>query len=498
MNSIVNQLKQVMTRFVMGGVRENHNVDIIRKIKMINVISLIGIINLIPLGYSAFTKGNLWVGIVDSASALVLLSNQVHLRTTGKHQWSVYCGVICTGGLFFFLFYTGGVDHSGHLWLYTFPLFSFFLLGSKKGSILSFLLLGLIMLALSMNDGFQSITLYSGRFKIRVVASIIVIVVYAYFFESTRKAAQKELAVKNIELEEKIVEGKIGAKALKQAMETAENASLTKSEFLANMSHELRTPLNHIIGFTELVVDKKFGELNEIQEEYLGDVLNSSQHLLSLINDILDISKVEAGKFKLESSEVNLKLLLENSLMMVKEKTLKHGIRIATKLDGVPETVWGDERKLKQILYNLLSNAVKFTPDGGEVDLEARMVDCLIREGRRRGDPNRLQVIKARVKGEHIHNRGLKKCIQISVSDTGIGIKSEDQGKIFNPFEQVENSASRRFQGTGLGLSLSKSLVELHGGKIWMESEGEGKGSVFRFVIPIQNSQKKERQRPES
>jgi len=150
-------------------------------------------------------------------------------------------------------------------------------------------------------------------------------------------------------------------------------------------------------------------------------------------------------------------------------------------MDGIPETIRADERKLKQIMYNLLSNAVKFTPDGGVVNLEARMVDCVIRKGRRRGDPVRVQVINGRVKGEHVHNRRSRKCLQVSVSDTGIGIKSEDQEHIFNPFDQVENSASRRFQGTGLGLSLSKSLVELHGGRIWVESEGKGKGSIFSF-----------------
>ena len=251
------------------------------------------------------------------------------------------------------------------------------------------------------------------------------------------------------------------------------------------MSHELRTPLNHIIGFTELVVDKNFGELNEVQQEYLGDALHSSRHLLSLINDILDLSKVEAGKLELEPTVVNPKELLENSLMMIKEKAMKHGIQLSTDMKRIPETITVDERKFKQILYNLLSNAVKFTPDGGEVDLEARMVDCVIREGRRRGDPKRLQVINVRFKEEHVHNSGSRKCLQVSVSDTGIGIKSEDQGHIFNPFDQVENSASRRFQGTGLGLSLTKSLVELHGGRIWVESEGEGKGSAFRFVIPI-------------
>jgi signal transduction histidine kinase len=484
LNSVVNRLRHVMNPIVMGGVRKDHDVDIVRKIKMMNVISIVGIIALITLGYSAFTKGNPWLGLFDFAMALVLSANQIHLRSTGKYKWSVYSGVVCSGGLFFFLFYTGGVEHSGHLWLYTFPLFSFFMLGSKKGMIATFLLLGLILLALSINND-QSMSIYTVRFKIRLVASMLVVVVYAYFFESTRKAAQKELTVKNTELQQKIVEVKVTAKTLKQTKETAENANRAKSEFLANMSHELRTPLNHIIGFTELVVDKNFGDLNETQEEYLTDALHGSKHLLSLINDILDLSKVEAGKLELELSDFNPKMILESSLIMIKEKAMKHNIKLSTHIDGIPETITVDERKFKQILYNLLSNAVKFTPDGGEVNLEARMVDCVIRGGRRRGDPERVKFIKVRVKGEHVHNRESRKCLQISVSDTGIGIKSEDQEHIFNPFDQVENSASRRFQGTGLGLSLSKSLVELHGGSIWVESEGYEKGSTFIFIIPL-------------
>ena len=240
----------------------------------------------------------------------------------------------------------------------------------------------------------------------------------------------------------------------------AEAANKAKSEFLANMSHELRTPLNHIIGFTELVLDKIMGDLNESQEEYLTDVHQSSHHLLTLINDILDLSKVEAGKLELKRSPIHLRPLMESSLMMVKEKELKRGLNLRLDMDDFAEPIYADERKLKQILYNLISNAVKFTDKNGDITVAVQMVD----EG---SDTNG------------------KPSIVFSVKDTGIGLRSDDFEKIFEPFQQVDGSASRQYQGTGLGLALTRQLVELHGGAIGVESPGEGRGSTFYFTIPV-------------
>jgi signal transduction histidine kinase len=296
-----------------------------------------------------------------------------------------------------------------------------------------------------------------------------------------KKVAERTLELKTAnenlgnEIRQRIqVEG-----SLKKAKESAEIANHAKSQFLANMSHELRTPLNHIIGFTQLVVDKHFGPLNADQEEYLTDVINSSHHLLSLINDILDLSKVEAGKLTLELAEIRLLDLLEGSLVMVQEKAMQHGIQISKDFDGIPENIIADERKLKQILYNLLSNAVKFTPDGGSISLSAQYL--AFQDGRwfcREGRPAVLPL--------DADNPSMKGgVVSISLQDTGVGISPKDLERIFEPFEQVESSGSPSNQGTGLGLSLARRLVELHGGRIWAESEGKGKGSKFSLVIPV-------------
>ena len=230
-----------------------------------------------------------------------------------------------------------------------------------------------------------------------------------------------------------------------------EAANQHKSEFLANMSHELRTPLNAIIGFSEVLQEKLFGELNEKQAEYTDDILTSGRHLLSLINEILDLSKVEAGRMELELATFDLPLAIDNARTFVRERATRHGITLDVKVDERLGDFVGDERKIKQILLNLLSNAVKFTPEGGRICINAQQVNG---------------------------------AAEISVSDTGIGIAPEDQPKIFEEFRQVGTDYAHKVEGTGLGLTLAKKFVELHGGKIWVTSEA-GKGSTFTFTLPV-------------
>jgi signal transduction histidine kinase len=335
----------------------------------------------------------------------------------------------------------------------------------------------------------------SGLDQIIIVAVEICLLCVVAFISSYTgrilKRNEEKLREQNIELFQSRLELKEAAEKLEKKNAALENSAVQaresdrmKSEFLANMSHELRTPLNHIIGFTELIVDRKIGDLNEIQNEYLNDVLQSSNHLLSLINDILDLSRVEAGKFNLVFREVSIHGLMENSLNMVREKARKHRIQLSLRKDYVIDKIKADERSLKQVMYNLLSNAVKFTPKGGAVSVSSQCVERYVRPNRRREDAGSYRVIIDSMQTNGVFSSELIKCIEIEVSDTGIGISGEDQKRIFNRFEQVDASTKKKYKGTGLGLSLCKNLVELHGGRIWAVSEGVDKGSTFRFVIP--------------
>ncbi len=237
---------------------------------------------------------------------------------------------------------------------------------------------------------------------------------------------------------------------LRRLYSELEETSRHKSEFLANMSHELRTPLNAILGFSQVLRERMFGDINEKQEEYLDDILASGHHLLSLINDVLDLSKVEAGQVALERAPFSLRDALEQGVVVVREQASNDGVTIALSADPNADVVEGDARRIQQVIFNLLSNAVKFTPVGGSVD-----------------------VTTARANGE----------VRVEVADTGPGIAPEERERLFDEFQQGDAGVAQR-EGTGLGLALSKRLIELHGGRIWVESE-LGAGSTFTFTLPV-------------
>jgi signal transduction histidine kinase len=253
-------------------------------------------------------------------------------------------------------------------------------------------------------------------------------------------ATQSALAIQNARLFREIADKSV----------QLESASRHKSEFLANMSHELRTPLNAIIGFSEVLSEGMFGDINEKQAEYLQDILESGRHLLSLINDILDLSKIEAGRMELEAADFDLPSAIDNALILVKERANRRGITLGSTIDAGLGMLRGDERKVKQALLNLLSNALKFTPEGGRIDVRAGLHDNVA---------------------------------EVSVFDTGIGIAPADQDAVFEEFRQV-GTAEKKAEGTGLGLALSRKFIELHGGKIWVKSQA-GIGSTFTFTLPL-------------
>ncbi len=281
---------------------------------------------------------------------------------------------------------------------------------------------------------FRAIVLFrrmAGEFDARVVEIV------------TTLADQSKVAVEKARLFEE----------LEEKGQQIEIANRHKSEFLANMSHELRTPLNAIIGFSEVLLEKVFGELGGKQEEYLNDIFSSGHHLLSLINDILDLSKIEAGKMEVELGEFDLPTALDNAVTLVRQRAISHEIELTVDFDSRLGTFTADERKVKQVLVNLLSNAIKFTPAGGKVAVRASLGDG---------------------------------AVEISVTDTGTGIAAEDQESIFEEFRQAGASYDQKHEGTGLGLTLARKFVDLHSGRIWVESE-RGVGSKFSFTLPIRS-----------
>ena len=265
------------------------------------------------------------------------------------------------------------------------------------------------------------------------------------------KEMENVLKQYQVHLEELVKER---TRKLEKAKIEAESANKAKSDFLSTMTHELTTPLNGILGFTDLIKIQNDAKLSEKQNLYLNRVKESGQHLLTLINDILDISMIEAGRMKLTANECKINGLLENTLSLLRSKALSKGIEFVTEFDK-DINIKADETKLKQIIFNIISNAVKFTSNTGTVTIKTKKIE--------------------------------NKFILISVKDTGIGIEHKDKHKVLNHFEQVDTGHTRKFGGVGIGMPLTKRLIELHNGKIWFESEGKNKGTCFFVQLPIKS-----------
>jgi signal transduction histidine kinase len=401
-----------------------------------------------------FIHGELLESAVNGAAALCLTAALLFRRTIFvRYRDTIY--LLIAAVMWAFMIYltinNEGDDSSRAFWLLIYPAVSIHLLGVRRSLpwvVSLFLLAGVYMYT---SHPLLSEFPISGEGKIRFLLAYAVISVVSYGSSLMRVRFSNELVSQNTNLQSEKAK-------LARAMHLAESANEAKSGFLSNMSHELRTPLNHIIGFTELVADERPGPLNKKQKEYLHDVLGSSGHLLSLINDVLDLSKVESGEMECVLGSVNVRDVVAQSAKVLDSEAHLKGIVFTTSFVDVPATIIADERRLRQILLNLFSNAVKFSNDGGSVK-----VVCGLQKDAGEG----------------------RRSVFVSVQDFGAGIAAADQRRVFDPFVQIESGNSGKHQGTGLGLSLTRRLVDLHDGDISVESAGLGKGSTFTVTFPV-------------
>jgi signal transduction histidine kinase len=401
----------------------------------------------------------------------------LNLQSFIKDHFFVKVLIVLLGCFFIYLLAISRPYSYNFFWLYIYPPTVFYLLGRNQALFYISLFIGIAVMFFLLQDQLPWLYKFGQEFKIIFLTSFFIVCLISFVFGNAKCRYQHDLESTKLLLAKE-------RNKVTEAEKSIMSIISTKSEFLANMSHELRTPLNHMIGFTELVVDQKFGKLNSTQREYLNDALHSSKYLFALINDILDLKRLETGKLELTVTEIDIKSFLEDSLTMIRERALNHGIQVSINIDSAPTTLKADQQKLKQVMYNLLSNAAKFTPDGGVVTINVREVQQNCRRLFLNDGAQSLWTIQNPELKEMSAELKSKQCVEFMIVDSGIGINDADLKRIFKLFEQADVSSRKKFQGTGLGLSLSKRYVELHGGLIWAESDGEGKGSTFSFIIP--------------
>jgi len=444
--------KNSFNKITLGGLKDRNNLELLRRIRLLHLLALTAVIILTIMSIIVFIEGKPYLSAVNMTGASIFLILRYYLIKTGNFTKASLGGLTLSFIFLLFFFISGGNNNTGHVWSFLFPILASFLLGAKRGFIISFIYICVVIFSGFFDFQFQ--TTYPMEFRIRFAMSLFAMSLLSFYIGFISEDNTKKHTDTNIHLK-KVVKGlKQTELQLIEAKENAEESNKSKSEFLRNMSHELRTPLNHIIGFSQIMKDEIPGPVNETQKEYLGDVLDSSSHLLSLINDLLNIARIESGKVELFLEPIDFSKLLTETVAIYKIKANNKKLKITLNSETLPDTIMADKRKITQILYNLLSNAVKFTNESGLIIISTKT------------DNKKNEVI-------------------ISIKDTGIGLEEKNMNLIFNSFGQVESDATRKYDGTGLGLSLTKNLVEIHGGRIWVESEGLGMGSTFSFTLPL-------------
>ena len=463
------------------------------------VLASSGILTLFWFAFYHCFRGEYGEGIRDAANGFFFLIS-IFIACRIHRKIIIYHLNVCVLYInVFYVFFDGGMQGERMLWMYILPVVSFFLLGKKPAVtmiVISFGMIGWVFFQLPL---FQFVPYsYSPEVKVRFLSTYLLICLFAYIYDTMRWAYQRHLKEEHEKLQQEIVrrqqteealqrshdelemrvkertwelveakEAALEAKELAlEAQHTAEVADRAKTNFLYSMSHELRTPLNSVLGFAQLLANQNFGPLNSKQMQYVQRILTSGHHLLELINDVLDLSQIELGKMQLTPEKIDLKNLLENSIKNIREKDLRETLSITLHLPKELEQfkLVADSQKLKQILFQLLSNAVKFTPEAGSIEIAVEQQ---------------------------------QEILLISVSDTGIGIAPDDQEHIFSNFYQIKGGLKNKTPGTGLGLPIARRLVELHGGELWVSSEGKGKGSRFNFSLPLHAQSQEHEKAPE-
>lgn len=447
---LIAALKEFFDTVTLSGIEDRDNLEVSRRIRLLHLLTITGTLMLFIMAVIVYIEGVVYLSILDAVTALILFTMRFYLKKTGDYKDIGLAGLILISIFFLFFYISGGNNNTGYLWSFILPLLASFLLGSRRGLILDIIFIVIILGTNFLPPHLK--TFYPMEFKIRFVLAFFTVSMFSYYMELLRENTNARLISKNNNLDSLIIGLKKAELQLIESKKQAEESNKAKSEFLRNMSHELRTPLNHIMGFTQLIQDGIPGPVNEEQKEFLKDILESSSHLLSLINDLLDIAKIESGKEKIILESMNIKATIKEVIDMFQNKNNTTGLQINQNIQSLPLEIFADKRKIIQILYNLLSNAIKFTPNNGVVTITA--------------ESSQTEII-------------------VHVKDTGIGLAAEYKDLIFESFGQVENNLTRKFDGTGLGLAITKNMVELHGGRIWVESEGLGKGSTFSFTIPL-------------